>query len=513
MADAPLIDLGAPDLFGNDAAEDEDEQVFRAYALEREEVETFADAARRLCVARAYKGEGKSALLRIAASRIVGTVLIRDSANTFAPALSGTEFPRWVREWKKAILGRVAVEVGSRIGMAWSDDAMALVEEAERQGFKSRSVLSSIIERIGLKAKVTVGQAQVEAALAKLGSPDPGAAVQRWLTGKEPVWIFVDDVDQNFQTTPENKVKVASFFIACREMTNVVPQLRIRAAVRPNVWTIMKMEFEALSHVEQYVTDLSWEEEGNRRLLARRIEGYFSRRGKWDDLVAELPTGQSERDKAVIAWAFQSPMPWGPKQVPPHVILHTMSKKRPRWLVELCKVASKRAATRKARQVERVDIYQEMSAFGKRRIQDTVAEFRSACPEIDELLAAFTRGAEEYSTAELIDVIDRKILDHLKPRIAGVLGTATARDVAAFLFEVGFFYGRRDFSDGSYEHITFTDRPTLLRARTAVDDGVRWEIHPVFRTALEMRDPSGYETAPQKEQLRAGVIRHPRKPR
>jgi hypothetical protein len=162
--------------------------------------------------------------------------------------------------------------------------------------------------------------------------------------------------------------------------------------------------------------------------------------------------------------------------------------------------------------VERVDIFQELGAFGKRRIEDTVAEFRSACPEIDELLAAFTRGAEEYSTAELVDLIGRKILDHLQPRIAGILGAASALDVAAFLFEVGFFYGRRDFGDGSYEHITFSDRPTLLRSRTSVDAGVRWEIHPVYRTALEMRDPSGYETAPRVEQLRGGVTRRP-KPR
>jgi hypothetical protein len=74
MADDPRIDLLEPDLFGNDAAEDEDEDVFRAYAPQRDEVGTFTDAARRLCVARAYKGEGKSAprheVLRITLGRL-----------------------------------------------------------------------------------------------------------------------------------------------------------------------------------------------------------------------------------------------------------------------------------------------------------------------------------------------------------------------------------------------------------------------------------------------------------
>jgi hypothetical protein len=40
----------------------------------------------------------------------------------------------------KAVLAGAAVEVGSKIGMAWTDDGIALVEDAERQGFKARSV-------------------------------------------------------------------------------------------------------------------------------------------------------------------------------------------------------------------------------------------------------------------------------------------------------------------------------------------------------------------------------------
>jgi hypothetical protein len=71
MPDELSIDLVAPDLSGNDAAEDEEEEVFQAYAVDRTETSNFADATRRLCIARAYKGEGKSALLRMAATRIL----------------------------------------------------------------------------------------------------------------------------------------------------------------------------------------------------------------------------------------------------------------------------------------------------------------------------------------------------------------------------------------------------------------------------------------------------------
>jgi hypothetical protein len=301
----------------------------------------------------------------------------------------------------------------------------------------------------------------------------------------------VDDVDHNFQNTAQQKAKVASFFVACREIANAVPELRIRAAVRPNVWTTIKMEFEPLSHVEQYITDLTWPENANRRLLAKRVEGYLRRSDQWDKVVFDLPSDQAYRDKILIAGFAQDPMVWGKGTRPPHVLLHTLSKHRPRWIVELCKEAAKGARKRGKAIIEREDIYNELGAFGQRRIQDTVAEFRSQCPEIGEIIAAFNRESEEFATDALLDVISHKVLDHLQPKISGVLGAPRSIDVAQFLFEIGFVFGKREYPDGSYEHITYSDRPQLLRARTNIDDGLRWEIHPVFRQALEMRDATG----------------------
>lgn len=65
------IRLTDPHLFGNDAAEDEDAEIFASYALERPELGDFTSPSRRICIARAYKGEGKSALLRLSARQIV----------------------------------------------------------------------------------------------------------------------------------------------------------------------------------------------------------------------------------------------------------------------------------------------------------------------------------------------------------------------------------------------------------------------------------------------------------
>lgn len=496
------IQLSDPDLFGNDAAEDEEDEVFKSYALERQEIEEFIQSTRPLGFVRAYKGEGKSALLRIARSKLLASdtaagLIISTPASNLAPEVNTTDFSVWIRAWKKTILGRIATEVGAKIGFAWSDDQMNLVEEAEKNGFKQRNIISALLRRLipevgsgGVKVKVNQpgldGQNNFEPTL------------RRWAEGQNPIWIFIDDIDQNFQNVPDHKNKIASFFVAARELINSVPELRIRAAIRPNVWTTIKLEYEALSHIEQYMIDLQWTEESVLQLLAKRIEGYLTRTSQLDQLSARQ-LDEAYRDYNLVDLAFEGQMKWGKGVRPPHVVLNTLSKHRPRWLVELCKVAGKRAKRLNHARINRDDIFAELATFGERRIQDTVAEFRSQCPEIQDILASFRRTQEEMSTAELFSLINNKVLNHLKPNIVGVMGNAQARDVASFLFEIGFMFGRLDLPDGKYEHITFSERPHLLKSRTNIDDGLRWEIHPIFRQALEVRDVEGKEPGPARK--------------
>lgn len=489
----PTIDLTDPRLFGNDAAEDEQEDVFLAHALERAELARFANPSERICIARAYKGEGKSALLRIARLKLSGPdsppLVIATPASAIAPTLSGTDFPQWIRHWKAAIVGRFAGEIGAQIGFAWDDDAMSLVEEAEKTGVRARGFVGAILHR--LKPALSLGPAQISAASAERGTVNAEAAVRRWAEGQNPIWLFLDDIDQNFENTPEFRAKVAACFVAARELANAIPELRIRAAIRPNVWTSLKLQFEALSHVEQYILDLAWSEHQLRDLLAKRIEGYLRLLDRWNNAARQLPT--FERERELIKLAFEDPMEWGRTTRPPHVLLYTLSKHRPRWMVELCKVAAQRAVRANRTKIARDHLLSELGSFGGRRIADTIAEFSSQCPEVGELIAAFRQEPEQLTTDELFSIITRKILNHLNPRIAGTIGTPGVRDVAAFLFQVGFFYGRDEESDGGYRHITYSDRPHLFTSRTSMDDGLTWEVHPVFRQALEMRDPSGTE--------------------
>ena len=67
---ARSVDLSDPYLFGNDAAGDEEEDVFSSYVIDRDEASLFADSEIRIAIVRAHKGDGKSALLRLSRMKI-----------------------------------------------------------------------------------------------------------------------------------------------------------------------------------------------------------------------------------------------------------------------------------------------------------------------------------------------------------------------------------------------------------------------------------------------------------
>lgn len=481
----PKIDFSDESLFGNEAAEDEDQATFLAYAYERPEVARFCDASRPIQIARAYKGEGKSALIRLTRSRVEASgddaLVIDTTGPQLSPDVESADFDKWLRAWKEALVGRAAAEVGARIGMAWTDDAIALVETAEKDGFKSKNFVSSIIDRLKPGAKERKPVQNAEAVLA------------RWKGAPPAIWFFIDDLDRNFEYIDVNIAKLAAFFDACRQVSKAIPSFRFRLAIRPNTWTSLKLRSEALSHVEQYTTVISWSEQDILVMLGKRVRGYLERTGKLGAILQYLPSQEPEKSKVLVSLAFDTPIQWGNTQRPIHVALYTLSQHRPRWLVELARISARSAHSAGHQKVTTGDIFGQLLEFGKRRLEDTVAEFHPQCPEIGEILDGFRGQSEQYRTDELLTLIENRITNHINARIVGVSSRPTHRQVGSFLFQIGFLFARRDFEDGAYEHISFTDQPSLLVSRTDMDSGLSWEIPPVFRQALDLRTADGFE--------------------
>ena len=490
MVPLKQIDYNDATLFGNDAAEDENQDVFNAYFVPRPEVDLFCQASRLIAILRAYRGEGKSATIRRVHQLNIaqGVWSVKLTGSALSPAVETNDPNVWNREWQKSILQAIAADVGRRIGVAWTDDAMSLVEEAERTGFKQRSLIGSIFSRLKVDGIPELKE--------KVGASTIGV-VQRYLDGKEPFWLFVDDVDEDFQNTDVFRQRVSSFFSACRSLSNAVPQIIVRSSIRPNVWRILRAHSESLSKVDQYAIDLQWDFPAIRRMLAKRIEGFLSR-SKSSELLDRFSNQKgSVWEESLCDLIFENPMQWGynkaaqkPTFRHPSTVLATLSRNRPRWLVELCRLAVKKRSV-SAGHVTSRDLTSVLREFGRERVEDLAAEYRSECPQVQEIINAFANTQEDFTTDQLINTITNRVLNGLVITLASTGSVTRPIQVAAFLYEIGFLTARRENGDGTYTHYVFADKPEPLHNRTNIDQGLSWEIHPVFRQVLGLRDETG----------------------
>jgi hypothetical protein len=494
----PVIDLSDESLFGNDAAEDESQPTFDSYIVEREEVKDFLMESHPLRIIRAYRGQGKSAILRMAENRLraEGKIVSRVTGSALAPTLTGIDSDTWLRGWKQSIFRHIACKIGETIGLAWTDDSITLVEEAERSGVRKRSFVSMILDRIRIK--------DAPAEVSKPSMGDPEHIVSRWLEDKHPIWIIIDDIDENFENTPEYCTKVAAAFSAFRDIVNTVPEIRIRVGIRPNIWAILQSQKEALGKVDQYMLNLRWTTDGLRSVLAKRVEGYLTRTNQKSIIHSLANYKGSERERKLIEMVFQGQMVWGMhkdrthlKEKYAHEIIATMSHHRPRWMIQLAKAAANKAKQCRCKIIQQEHLTAPLEELGSQRIKDMAAEFGKSCPQISQIINAFANLREDYTTAELLTAIQNRVLNSMNVHIAGKGEKLTSREVGALLFQIGFLTARQENESG-YRHYTFEERPSLLESKNNIDHGCTWEIHPIFRQALGLRNSQGRELRPKR---------------
>lgn len=487
-----LVDLADSELFGNEMAEDEEERLFTSYAYERDEFPAFLNSAAKLKVVRAYKGEGKSALLRwtYLQLRDFKNVIVHTAyANSLAPSNTDASDVDYIKAWKECYIRAAAKAVGARLDFKFSDDVISLREEAEQGGYTERGFVSAVLSRL---SKLPGGPISA-------GAADPASVLKRIAGANDlQIWLIVDDLDENFRDVEADCLKVMSALVAMRQLSNEVRELRFRTSIRPSTWAIIKRKYEALSKVEPYVVDLQWSQSQLEKMLANRVRSFLARNNGLAVSSGRLNTMSAQE---LVAIAFDDTMPWGRKHLQegivgeieeqhkrrsPSVIISTLARYRPRWMIELCKLAAKNAIKRHRERIGLDDLTGKLEEFGKTRIDDLIAEFRAQCDKIEILIQSFKGKPEQFKTDELVKHI-KSNLGGRDIRIAGISGRPSDTEIIRFLFQIGFLTARRDLSTGEYRHYSFFDEPTLL-SDGANDLGASWEVPSCFRQALQLKN-------------------------
>lgn len=485
----PALPFKDEQLFGNDAGEDEDPDVLASYFVSRESFDPFFDRDRRVAVARSRKGMGKSALLAKLAHDLhrqgSDDIVIQTTGSDLLglAAFPAADHQLLQLRWKQVICARINLELGKRVGFAFSDTKMALVEAAELTGFKGRNLIGSLI------ARITSSQIPIEVKSAT--TPDNVSLLKRAAEslGTARVWLLVDDIDATFIDTSEMAARTAAFFSACRSVLKDVQGLNIRASVRTDVWTVLRTH-EDLDKFEQYIIDLQWPSVELERILAKRIHAFVSRRFPMSPPARDWNTETHAEE--LIKLVFAGRIRWGTHSVPPFQPISIYSAGRPRWMTQLCRMSGVEAARVKADRIGLSEINSVMRSFGRYRLSDIYKEHLHQFGDLQRIVEIFANGARRYGTVSLLQKLAKEyVLRVGAAKIPPLDGFPyeSPYQLAHLLYKVGFLLGRvGDPESGTAaSFVRFDERPELLTNFLNPDDSMLWEIHPSYRTVLGIR--------------------------
>ncbi|HBO5687715.1 TPA: hypothetical protein L4620_005382 [Pseudomonas aeruginosa] len=490
------LKLNDKTLFGNDAGEDENIEVLTSYFVNQPAFTDFLDTETALCVARARKGMGKSALLskfahdleQLDSKPLVVQIVPSSLSALITPPETGapSEFENY---WKQAICQSINMEISKTIGFAWKDDHISLVENAELNQFRGRNIIGALTSR--LLGKISISD------VAEIQNTKPSISnyeqllkrIQEEEHSNRRVWFLIDDIDTKFTDTPQQQAYVSSFFSACRALIRDIDGLSIRATVRTDVWTSLRTA-EDLDKFEQYVCDIVWTKKQQKDILVKRIYAYVMRKHRTSYVAKNWNI--SDHDEDYIQLAFKRRLKWGNSGVPAVHVLQILSAGRPRWMAQLCRLAGNKAVENRSTRIGVQEINEVMIVFGTRRLSDLYKEHNHQFSDLRKLIEAFSNGARRHTTDELFKKIINSYIKLKSAKSIPDIDGAPFRDawqVAHFLFKCGFIVGHNQSqtSIDVPEFISYELRPDLLQAATNLDDGLNWEIQPSYRRALRIQ--------------------------
>jgi hypothetical protein len=479
------LNLNDKELFGNDAGEDEKQDILDSYFIDLEDFDDFYDISNTLSVVSARKGMGKSSLLSRLEYRLQNTagdcpIIIRTTGNSLLGLGNFDKKDATFLEnyWKQIICKKINIEIGKNIGLALSDSSISMVEAAELEGIKNKNIIGALLARIkgkipglGVETKTSI-PANWEALLTTYKDKHKDGNI----------WLLIDDIDAKYLDNDEYQNRVGSFFSAIRSLSKDVNGLIIRTTVRTDVWCNLR-HLEDLDKWEQYILEIKWTKRQLRNMLAKRIKSYVMR--NYPNQPEAKFTIENDYEK-LYELVFFSKIRWSGRDQPPFEPINVLANKRPRWMGQLCRMAGKQAHKGQVK-IGYKQIDQVLEEFGKLRISDLVKEHKHQFAELVKLIDAFRAGNREYNYNDLIVRIYDKYVAVVKDeKVPSIDGTdySSLKQLSEFLYRIGFI----SKSHGDGVHFThFSDNPDLFETEENFANNIIWAVHPSYRAYLNIK--------------------------
>lgn len=191
----------------------------------------------------------------------------------------------------------------------------------------------------------------------------------------------------------------------------------------------------------------------------------------------------------ILDIVFNSPIEWGGNSdARLFDAISAFSNRRPRWMGQLCRMASKKAGEfSKNKKVSLAHINFILTEFGSLRRDDLIKEHNHQFAELSNLIDSLRATNKEFTYTQLHLVLEENFVRGRPNKdIPNLNGKQYVEheDLGDFLYKIGLI--SRTHGDGkTFTH--YTDDPDLYRSIENRKDNIVWSIHPAYRTFLNLK--------------------------
>lgn len=274
--------------------------------------------------------------------------------------------------------------------------------------------------------------------------------------------------------------------------TNAYPCLHFRISLRSDVYFLVRTADESTDKIEGNVIWLSWTEHELLVFLAKRVQSYLGNKLSENALIKKPQFEIAKELYPIMESHFMGEGKWNNKPI--HYILLSLTRRRPRDLINLCTQAAREACDNHHSKISTDDWEAIFSRYSQNRLQDTINEHRYELPDIRRLLLGMKpshdqrklSGSHKYTEEQLIRKISGIMQNSDFVFANGQI--ATEKELLTFMYKINFLVARKDLADGYIDRKYFEDNNYLSTEN--IEFGYDWEVHPAFRWALypEARD-------------------------
>lgn len=497
MIDLQQLRFGAP------AAERDINQGLVDYFVESDAYGRLA--ARQKTVVIGNRGTGKSALFKILAdrSRKAGAIVLELSPEHYSyemlcNALRAEKEGSWAKHsafasaWKYLVYVLVMKEITGH-GVRLKTGAAAKIYNYLRDNHQgiADSPIAILISYLKRMEGIKIGSYEAAlktrelAKLYKLEEIEPLLPSLSELTARRKVLVLVDELDTGWDNSEDARAFVSGLFQACVAINANDENLTAYVSLRQELYDSIPALYDDAQKYRDIIETIRWDEATLLAVIANRIR-------------YSLPQLEEKSDADAWGAVFAETLQYRKSRSFNYMIDRTLY--RPREIIQFCTDALEEARSQKAGPIDYAVISRAELGYSDARQKDIAGEYRFQYRGLQSVFELFRGRTYLMEREELLDLcLSISVGESKVDREAVWAVNQDPEYLLEVLWRVGFL---RAYAVGGLKAMRRSGSSYVGPHQVStlnLQSISRFQVHPMFRASLGMKEPKGEPSSHSEE--------------